>query len=264
MTAAVLVAGGVQVLVPPLASAVPVAAVEKSPEPLVRPDAVSAMVTARASGRRVEDLSQRSETGRVFANPEGMWTAEEASEPERVQDDAGEWHEVDTTLVERDGALEPRYAASDLRLSDGGDKTFAALSEDGTDLAWRWPSDLPAPKVEGDTATYVGAVDGGDLVVKATATGFSHSIVLRERPADPSAVQVAVPVATDGAKLTETVSGGLQVKEPAPFRWMRPRRSQPRTNTSFNRRAPSTSVPTRFAIPITIARSFNSSKGIDP
>jgi hypothetical protein len=141
----------------------------------------------------VEDLSQRSETGQVFANPDGTWTSEEAPGPVRVQDDAGAWHDTDLTLVERDGALEPRYSAAGVRISDGGDRVFAQASEDGKDLAWRWPTVLPQPQIDGPTATYVDAVTGGDLVVTATATGFSHSIVLRERPA---ALQASAPTAT--------------------------------------------------------------------
>jgi hypothetical protein len=143
-----------------------------APDNSVRPDAVSAMVTARATGRRVEDLSQRDEYTRVYANPDGTWTGETAPEPEQVQDDHGAWHDVDTTLVQRDGGLAPAYADSDLVLSDGGDKTFASMTEDGKELGWRWPSTLPAPVVEGNTATYRDALPGvGDLVVTATSTG---------------------------------------------------------------------------------------------
>ncbi|MGH3346180.1 MAG: hypothetical protein ACRDO4_04310, partial [Nocardioides sp.] len=68
-----------------------------------RPDAVSAMVTARVTGTRVEDLSQRTETVQVFANPDGTWTSEGTTEPERVQDSEGAWQEVDTSLVEVSG-----------------------------------------------------------------------------------------------------------------------------------------------------------------
>lgn len=89
---------------------------------LQKPDSVSAMVTARASGHRVEDLSQTTEAEQVFANPDGTWTADTAPGPVRVQDDHGEWHDIDTSLVAKDGGLAPKYAASDVVLSDGGDK----------------------------------------------------------------------------------------------------------------------------------------------
>lgn len=51
-----------------------------------RPDAVSASASARVSGVPVEDISQRTEDTRVFAQPDGTWRAEAASGPEQVQD----------------------------------------------------------------------------------------------------------------------------------------------------------------------------------
>lgn len=177
-----------------------------------------AIEAARDSGDRVEDESQRTETTQVFANPDGTWTAEIASEPVRVQDSSGDWHDIDLTLVERDGALAPRHGFADVRLSDGGDKTFVQLSDSDTssDLAWRWGTALPEPTVDGATATYADVVPGGDLVVTATSTGFSHSVVLRERPADAAAAadvaSVSVPIVTDGGKLAETSEGAIQIK----------------------------------------------------
>ena len=179
---------------------------------LSRPDEVSAIVTARASGVRVEDESQRTEFTRVYANPDGTWTNETASGPESVLDEDGVWRDIDTTLVERDGVLVPRAVGTDLELSDGGDRLFASMSRDGHDLGWRWDAPLPEPVVEGSTATYPGAVEGGDLVVTATATGFTHSVVLRERPA--GAVEISIPVSTDGGDLVEGADGQLRITKP--------------------------------------------------
>jgi RHS repeat-associated protein len=177
-----------------------------------RPDAVSAMVTARVTGERVEDLSQRTESSVVFANPDGTWTSEATTEPERVVDEEGEWHEVDTTLLETEGGLSPAHAASDLRLSVGGDRVFASISqEEGPRLEFRWPTVLPEPVVDGATATYPDALPGvGDLVVVATTTGFGHNIVINEAPTVPA--EVTIPVATGGADLLENPTGELVVE----------------------------------------------------
>lgn len=178
-----------------------------------RPDAISAMVTARATGQPVEDLSQRTETVRVFANPDGTWTSEGTTGPERVQDEQGVWQDVDTTLVESGDGFMPVAASSDLVLSDGGDKVFASLTDErGKRLEFQWPTTLPTPVVEGDTATYRDALAGvGDLVVTATSTGFTHNIVI---PAEPTApVNVTIPVTTHGADLVENSSGELAVEE---------------------------------------------------
>ena len=169
------------------------------------------MEAARSTGERVEDLSQRTETTVVFANPDGTWTAESVSEPERVQDEAGVWHEVDTTLVADAAGLAPTRAASDLRLSAGGDRVFAAITQAGKRLEWRWPTTLPEPAVDGDTATYPDALPGvGDLVVTATTSGFTHNLVVHERPSGP--VEVTIPVVTDGADLVESPSGEIAVE----------------------------------------------------
>ena len=185
-----------------------------------RPDSVSASVTARVSGRRVEDLSQRTESSQTFANPDGSWTTEAATQPEFVKDEAGTWHHIDTTLVERDGHLEPRYALADLSLPAAATQAgsaFATLHEGGKELDWHWPTALPDPVVEGNTATYPDAVPGGgDLVVTATATGFTHDIVLDAPPAaavdNPDGqVSWTVPVATHGADLSPTSTGGLEI-----------------------------------------------------
>lgn len=182
-------------------------------ETYTRPDSVSASIAARVLDQRVEDLSQRTETTVVYANPNGSWTSDEASEPVRVESAPGEWHDVDTTLIERNGKLEPRYAVTDLALSDGGERTFAALTADDRDLSWQWSEALPEPTLDGDTATYPEVIEGGDLVVTATTTGFTHSIVLNERPTEP--LEFTMPVGLDGAKLIESqATGTLTVKAP--------------------------------------------------
>jgi RHS repeat-associated protein len=175
-----------------------------------RPDSVSAAVTARAQGHRVEDLSQRTETTQVFANPDGSWTSEQAASPVRAKDEQGRWADIDLTLHKVDGGYAPASALGGLVIPAGGEKTFAQMTVDGRDLAWQWPGVLPEPTVVGDTATYADVVDGGDLVVTATASGFRHDIVLHQAPADPVAFHI--PMVTTGPKLTEGKHGGLSVK----------------------------------------------------
>jgi len=172
------------------------------------------MVTARQTGHRVEDLSQRTETVQVFANADGTWTSEGTTEPERVQDDAGDWHALDTSLKPADGGFAPEYAPNDVVFSNGGDTVFASITDErGERLDFHWPTVLPKPVVDGDTATYKDALPGvGDLEVTATATGFTHNIVIPQQP-DPSAsVDVTIPITTHGAKLVENPGGEVTVE----------------------------------------------------
>lgn len=180
-------------------------------QPIAQEDSGSAMQSARERGSRVEDLSQRSDFGSVYANPDGTWTAELAPEPVQVQDPAsGEWSDVDTTLVDTGHGIMPEAAASDLVLSAGGDQVFAKMTVDGQLIEWRWPSTLPTPVLDGATATYADVSAGQDLVVEATSTGFQHFVVLQSAPAPGFAVRL--PIATHGAALSETPQGGVVIE----------------------------------------------------
>jgi len=176
---------------------------------LSRPDSESAQVTARATGKRVEDLSQEGETTRVYANPDGSWTSETSDSPARVQDSNGDWHDVDTTLVVRDGRVVPKWAPSDLSFSNGGDKELVDLTQDGKDLGLKWTSDLPTPALSGDTATYADVEPDTDLVVRALSTGFEDSLVLKSQP--DGQVAFTTPVASDGANVTATSDGAVVI-----------------------------------------------------
>ncbi|MGL5827486.1 MAG: DUF7594 domain-containing protein [Nocardioides sp.] len=214
-------------VVPAAVVALPAEAAAPVGDDSSRPDAVSAMVAARVLDRRVEDLSQRTSAGSVFANPDGTWTSETGVEPFRVEDpDTGEWLPIDLRLVEVDGGFRPKAAVADVVLSDGGDRVFAQLTEEGRDLDWKWTGPLPSPVVDGATATYPNVVSNGDLVVTATATGFSYNIVLRKAPSAP--LEVTLPIATHGAVVSETPTGALEVETqggellasaPAPLMW---------------------------------------------
>ncbi|MFE7226108.1 DNRLRE domain-containing protein [Nocardioides sp. NPDC057577] len=159
----------------------------------VRPDSVSASVTARVAGVPVEDRSQRSEVTRVFSNPDGTWSAEVATEPEQVQDGPADadgsasWNRVDTTLVEaKGGAWRPAHASATMRFAGGGGDWFATLTEQGHEMQFGLedtegnPVEFASPVVEGDVAIYKDVLPSTDLVVQAFVTGFEHWWVINE------------------------------------------------------------------------------------
>ncbi|MFD1825235.1 MULTISPECIES: DNRLRE domain-containing protein [Mumia] len=193
-----------------------------------RPDAVSAALAARLADEKVEDLSARTESTQLFANPDGTWTQEAASGPVRVVDEAGAWHDIDTTIVPIAGAtgLTARYASADVVFSPGGDKTFATVTDEkGNRSSFGWPTALPKPVVDGDTVTYPRALENGDLVVQALPTGFSHSVVLQAAPTEP--LEIPIPLQIPDGELTVNDSGSLVVKAdgkkvvtaPQPLMW---------------------------------------------
>lgn len=175
-------------------------------------DAAAAMEAARLHDSPVEDLSQRTESSQTFALPDGAWSTEITSGPVRVENRDGSWSPIDTTLVRAEsGGWGPRAVSTGLVFSDGGYEPFVSMDlAAGSSLGLRWPDRLPDPVVEGSRLTYAGVVPGGDLVVEALPTGFSHSIVLHKAPEEP--LNLRFPLELDGVALTEGADGALSVR----------------------------------------------------
>jgi hypothetical protein len=189
-------------------------------------DMASARAQAVEQGKRVEVTGKRTEDSTTWVNPNGALTTEVFQEPIRVRQD-GTWKPVDTTLADTGAAVTPGATVADLNLSDGGTGPFAKVADNGTSLALSVGGDLPAPALDGNTATYAGAVSGGDLVVTALPDGFSEQVVLHERPDGP--VTIRMPLTTsEGLKVSQTSSGHLLLTDasgktvadaPAPHMW---------------------------------------------
>jgi RHS repeat-associated protein len=177
----------------------------KEPAPTERPDTVSAQVTALSAGVPVEDLSQRTETTRTLANPDGTWTLESFPKAIHAETADGKFVEINTDLREYEGAVSPVASSADLTLSPGeaaGSDGVADLititgeDSEGADasLTLGWEGALPAPALEAADAVYVGAADavisGEELPAKPDAI----------RPAtEPTAAPSAEPVSEDAA-----------------------------------------------------------------
>lgn len=201
--------------------ALPAAALPQGPEPqapvIKAPAEHAAIAAARESGKRVEILSHRTEAAQVFANPDGHLTAEFAPTAVRVKQDNGTWAPVDTTLAARaDGTVAPKAAAADLAFSGGGSGPLARMTKDGKQFALSWPSALPKPSLNGDAATYANVLPGTDLVLRATPTGFSHLLVVKNATAAKNPALRTIRFGLGGSKGLETTadaSGALTAKD---------------------------------------------------
>ncbi|GAA3161143.1 hypothetical protein GCM10010466_60100 [Planomonospora alba] len=201
--------------VPPLqaAAATVTTTVAATPPVTEQPDRHAAALAAQRQKSRVLITGETTESSLTYANPDGSFTTEINPSPVRVQQ-GGDWHTIDTTLIERDGVLVPKMAKGEVEISAGGDGAPMAKLEHAGDesFALSWPTKLPEPTVEGNKATYVNAAGpDADLVVTALPTGFRHDVVLRKRPAGP--VEYKLEVDTDGLKLAETKSGSLTLTD---------------------------------------------------
>ncbi|MFD2840204.1 DNRLRE domain-containing protein [Populibacterium corticicola] len=191
-------------------------------EPVEVEESFSARLTAVSSGRRVEDVSQRTESTRTYANPDGTWTLEDLGEPAYVQGEDGQWQDVDLTLVKRgDGSWGPKVSPTDVTIG-GGDVVSVVLDEEESRTATlTWPQDLPEPTVEGSVATFT-VSETSDLVVTATPVGATYVLRLNEAPDEDDPVfgfdllTTGMTVVEDDGALVMEDKKGEAISAPAP------------------------------------------------
>ena len=188
------------------------------------------MAMAQACGSRVEVEAARTEYSQTFASPDGSGklTIETSVLPQRAKRLDGSWGAIDTFLTRVGDRLVPVAAAASVWFSTGGTGPFASMTVEGRTMTLSWPGELPTPSVEGDTATYPDVVPDVDLVVRATDSGFSHSLVVRSArgAADPRVRRSGYAIGGD-VTMESTVDGGLVAKAgetvvaraPAPLMW---------------------------------------------
>ncbi len=205
-------------------------------------DVPSARVAARLSGRRVEALSERTETSTTWANKDGSLTTELSAGPVRFKDAVtGTWRDVDVELARQaDGSAAARAHPQGLSLAGKSGAPArslrAAQSAPATDLVTlgqgdeqitlQWRGGLPAPKLDGTRATYVNAVPGADVVVEATRTGFEQFVEIKEKPVE--GYSYTLPLKTKGLKAQQQADGSVLFTDkkskktavmPAPVMW---------------------------------------------
>ncbi|MGW6459872.1 DNRLRE domain-containing protein, partial [Streptomyces sp. NPDC055078] len=207
-------------------------------------DIPSAGVAARLSGKRVEALSERTETSTTWANKDGSLTSELSAGPVRFKDGAtGDWRNVDLNLARAaDGSVEPRAHPAGLKLAG---RTGAAparslkaaqasaatdlvtLGEGENRIALQWKGGLPAPALTGTRAEYVNAIPGADVVVEATRSGFEQFVEIKQRPAT-AGYTYTLPLKVTGLKVGQRADGSVLFTDrknkteavmPAPIMW---------------------------------------------
>ncbi|MGW1666745.1 DNRLRE domain-containing protein, partial [Streptomyces microflavus] len=184
----------------------------------------SALLAARLQNRKIEVLSARSASSTTWALPSGLLQSTSYAGPIRVEQD-GRWANIDTALSDVGATLEPKAAAADITVSDGGDTELASVAKGDASFGLGWQETLPAPTVEGATASY--DLGGGEtLEVTAQKQGFSQNVILDQKPDSP--VSYRMPLQMDGLRLSQAASGHLLLKDsagklvaeaPAPMMW---------------------------------------------
>ncbi|MFF0214040.1 FG-GAP-like repeat-containing protein [Streptomyces vinaceus] len=172
---------------------------------------------AKKSGKPVEIESKRTETDDIWANPDGTLTANHALVPVRVYRE-GKLVDADTTLAkQKDGRIAPSATAVGLSFSGGGTGALATMRKDGRDVSLTWPTPLPAPKLEGNSATYANVLEDVDLRISADVSGFSHQIVVKTRKAaeNPALASLDFGLEGKGVTIRKEATGELRAVDPA-------------------------------------------------
>ncbi|MEV6758197.1 LamG-like jellyroll fold domain-containing protein [Streptomyces sp. NPDC051214] len=172
----------------------------------------AALAEAKRTGKPVEVTSLRSTSRDVYATADGNFEAREHLRPVRARvGDA--WKPVDTDLVKSaEGAVAPKVTTVGLEFSGGGETPLVRMEKSGRELALSWPGKLPAPRLEGDTATYTDVLPDVDLRMGAQEDGFTQLLVVKSaKAAESSALaELRLKMATAGVEVKETAKGELQ------------------------------------------------------
>ncbi|MFI7140061.1 DNRLRE domain-containing protein [Streptomyces massasporeus] len=203
-------------------------------------DIPSARVAARLSGKRVEALSERTETSTTWANKDGSLTSEFTAGPIRFQRD-GKWVDVDVELREPGSGVEPVAHPEGLRLAgktgtpakslkamrEAKAADLVTLGAGDEQITLQWKGGLPKPKLDGTRAEYVNAVPGADVVVEATRTGFEQFVEIKQRPTS-DAYTYTLPLKAKGLQVKQLANGSVSFTDkknkkravmPAPVMW---------------------------------------------
>ena len=173
-----------------------------------RPDLVSARLTAREEGHRVEVSGLETADTSTFVNPDGSFTSVLYSGPVRVRRGSG-WVPVDATLAANsDGSFSPKAAELAARLSGGGGGDSAVLTSGADSIGLGLPaSGLPKPTASGATLTYANVEPGVDLIETVRDDGMEYSLRLDRRPTAP--VSFTIPLKLTGLTVSQDATTGV-------------------------------------------------------
>lgn len=177
-----------------------------------RPDARTAMLSARSEGVAVEDLSARTDTSQTWAQPDGTWKTQFHTGQQRFRDSHGNWINVDLTLAPTAaGGVAPASTSDGLALPGSGAAGAISVSQgSGRTIAFGSPGSLPKPTLNGSVATYAAITPGVDMVVEALRSGFEQTFVIHDRSAlGTNGLSWSLPLKTKGLTVRQEADGSV-------------------------------------------------------
>ncbi|MFF3933592.1 LamG domain-containing protein [Streptomyces hirsutus] len=157
------------------------------------------------------------ESSQVFANPDGTFTQDMNAAPVRARRDGGTWAPIDTSLVRAaDGSVRAENTTVGLTFSGGGSgDELVTLKDKGHELQLGWPTVLPEPRLDGNTATYAGVLPDVDLKLTALSTGYTSVLVVKtaEAAENPALSKINMTVSSSGLGIAPTADGGFVARD---------------------------------------------------
>ncbi|MFJ9718928.1 LamG domain-containing protein [Streptomyces sp. NPDC101213] len=158
-----------------------------------------------------------SESSQVFANPDGTFTQEMNAAPIRARKADGTWAPIDTTLTRQDdGSVRAENTTADLTFSGrGSGDALVTLEDKGHKLKLGWPTALPEPRIDGDTATYAEVLPEVDLRLTALSSGYTSVLVVKTAAAaqNPALATIKMTVSGTGLDIAPTADGGFVARD---------------------------------------------------
>ncbi len=180
---------------------------------------VDAVREARASGLPVVASALTDERTLVTADPvSGELTAVVSASVARVRDGAGGWRAPSARLVAgADGLLRPEAAVAQIAVSPGGSGRLLSVGDGVAEAAVSWAGALPAPVVDGATATYPEVFPGVDLVVRADVESAETFLVVKTAAAgrDPRVRSFSFGLSLAGLSVRDNVGGARSLVDAA-------------------------------------------------
>ncbi len=142
------------------------------------------MAQAKATGQPVVVSAKTDERTLITADPaSGGFVAELTASPARVRDGQGGWRTPSANLVKgADGLWQPEAATAQIALSNGGAAgTVVSIGDGSVSARLGWSDALPAPSIDGPTATYPEVFPGVDLVVRASIESVETFLVVKSQ-----------------------------------------------------------------------------------
>jgi hypothetical protein len=173
-------------------------------------NATVALAAARRQHQPIEVTSEETPTRKVSAQPDGTMTAELSAVPTQVR--RGDvWVPIDATLTRnRDNTVTPKAVSTDTTLSGGG---TGPLMKYGP-ITITWPGALPAPVLDGPTATYRDVLPGVDLRMTADNDDVAQHLVVKtpEAARNPALARIRLGLKADGLTLS-VADGAIQARD---------------------------------------------------